>query len=106
VAKLFPGPYMERGSKGPAVAVLQAILMAICPCTLRVSEINVEITGVFDEETEKAVRYYQQKRGLEVDGKCGPQTRREIFEQTGIHLNELPADIFVGKTVTVPPTTW
>lgn len=40
------------------------------------------IDGVFGPETEKAVRLFQGKRGLDVDGVVGPDTWREMVEAT------------------------
>lgn len=39
-----------------------------------------EVNGLFDEATEMAVRSYQMERGLEVDGRIGPQTRSSLKE--------------------------
>ncbi len=108
--RLFPGPNMERGSKGPAVAVLQVVLKGWFEprrgSGLSVIEIDVEVNGIFDEQTEALVRYFQMKNGLEVDGKCGPATRARIRGETGIVLNGLLASAFEGETVTVPPDKW
>ena len=97
---LFPGPFMEKGSTGAAVAVLQVLLKAI--------DVNpaVKVDGDFGEETAKGIRLLQDAYGIEVNGKCGPDMREKIYERTGIELNALPADLFKKETVTVPPEPW
>lgn len=97
---LFEGPYLEKGSKGAPVAVLQLVLKAL-GCNPK-----IEPDGDFGDETEKGVRLLQDAYGIEVDGKCGPDTRKKILERTGINLNTLSSDLFKGKTITVPPVPW
>ncbi len=41
---------------------------------------SVELEGVFGPSTESAVRAFQQRRGLLVDGKVGPETWNELVE--------------------------
>jgi len=98
--RLFPGPYMERGSKGPAVATLQIILKALGFGK------DIVVDRDFGEKTEMGVSQYQEARGLRVDGKCGPDTRKMILVDTGIDLNNLPADLFAGETTLNPSTPW
>ena len=97
---LFPGPFMEKGSKGPAVVVLQ-IVLKMFGCGW-----EIEVDGDFGDKTEEGLCMYQRTRGLEVDGKCGPEVRAEICRQIGIDFDSLPADLFRGETVTVPLDTW
>ena len=42
---------------------------------------GLDVTGVYDEASEKVCRDLQQKRGLVVDGIIGPETWRESFER-------------------------
>jgi peptidoglycan hydrolase-like protein with peptidoglycan-binding domain len=91
---------MEKGSTGPAVGVLQ-IILKVLNCNGA-----IKIDMGFGNETKKGVKVLQESYGLEVDGKCGPDTREKIREETGIDLNVLPADLFKGETVTVPPEPW
>ena len=60
-------PSVARGSVGPAVKLLQSQLQAhgITPGP---------IDGIFGPKTEAAVRAFQRKAGLEVDGQAGPKT--------------------------------
>ncbi len=58
---------LTLGSKGPSVTELQNTL-------------GIETTGYFDKATDKAVKSYQQKNGLLVDGIAGPQTIAHIHQ--------------------------
>ena len=51
----------DRGDWGDDVAYLQ-------------SRLNIEPTGVYDEATEAAVRAFQKRKGLQVDGVAGKET--------------------------------
>lgn len=62
-----PMPLLRRGSVGGAVRVLQAELNESFPKLLVVD-------GDFGARTEAAVRSFQKKKGLVVDGVCGPKT--------------------------------
>ncbi len=44
---------------------------------------NGAIDGIYGNQTEKAVRWFQQRNGLTVDGIAGPQTLRAIGLPTG-----------------------
>ncbi|MBD9653585.1 N-acetylmuramidase family protein [Pseudomonas sp. PDM12] len=57
---------LEHGSKGQAVIQLQRLLNAAG------AKLNAD--GDFGDETEKAVRAYQLKKGLVVDGRAGEKT--------------------------------
>lgn len=62
-------PVLERGSEGEAVEALQALLKGY--------GYNIGIWGVdgeFGASTEKAVKQFQKKMGLEVDGIVGGDT--------------------------------
>lgn len=52
---------LKRGTSGEPVRVLQA-------------KLNVPVDGEFGPATDKALRDYQQKNGLAVDGIAGPDT--------------------------------
>jgi peptidoglycan hydrolase-like protein with peptidoglycan-binding domain len=43
---------------------------------LKTAGINIEPDGFFGNDTDKAVREFQQQKGLTVDGIVGAQTRR------------------------------
>ena len=59
-------PKLEKGSKGPAVKVMQAV-------------VGANVDGSFGNETDKRVRNYQKKKGLVVDGVCGHLTWLSIM---------------------------
>jgi resuscitation-promoting factor RpfB len=52
---------LEVGSRGPAVAALQ-------------EQLGIPSDGVFGKQTKRAVKRYQRRKGLEVDGVAGPAT--------------------------------
>ena len=58
----------RRGDTGPAVAEVQAALVALGRLPVVPDE------AVFDDATDKAVRAFQQDRGLVADGLVGPET--------------------------------
>jgi peptidoglycan hydrolase-like protein with peptidoglycan-binding domain len=45
---------------------------------LKTAGINLEPDGFFGNDTEKAVRQFQQQKGLTADGVVGAQTRKEL----------------------------
>lgn len=66
---------IRRGDRSPTVADLQG----------RLEKLGYEIApqergGVYGASTEGAVREFQQRRGLDVDGILGPGTWRELVE--------------------------
>ena len=50
--------------------------------------LEAEPTGYFGIETQKALSRYQERKGLEADGKAGPVTQKKIY---GEHFEPLPA---------------
>ncbi len=69
---------LSRGDTGDDVRVIQYYLNVIGAFYDTIPRIL--ISGVFDEETENAVRAYQQAFGLEVDGIVGRLTWQSIQE--------------------------
>lgn len=57
---------------GDDVRYIQYVLLK---CDIIDTDENGDVSGVFDEETDAAVRVYQQDHGLEVDGIVGEYTR-------------------------------
>jgi len=90
--KMFP-TYLNIGSKGPAVKLLQFLLMvqgrnpAIIP------------DGEYGEQTAKAVCLIQVEAGIEADGNFGPQTRAAFLDQTFLDVDEIYVEEFLGDTV-------
>jgi len=69
----YPGYPLGVGSAGPEVSVVQVSLNRIGRNYPAIPKIPV-ISGVFDEETEEAVRVFQQVFGLVEDGIVGKST--------------------------------
>jgi murein L,D-transpeptidase YcbB/YkuD len=63
-------PIMKVGSKGRDVAIMQTALTKL--------GYRFDPDGVFGPNTEKAVRAFQKKKGLTVDGMVGPNTRMAL----------------------------
>lgn len=64
-------PYAQRGTKGPLAAAIQA---ALCDAGQ-----SLDIDGEFGPKTEAALREYQKKNGLTVDGVAGPATYAKLL---------------------------
>ena len=87
---------IRRGSEGPAVAEVQAALVALGLLP------GLPPEPVYDEDTDRAVRTFQQRRGLSVDGIVGPETYRAISAakfRLGDRLLSLSSHPFVGDDV-------
>lgn len=69
-------PY-RRGDRGPAVAEIRGIL-ANLDLLASGGTTAAGPTDEFDEQTDTAVRTFQQSRGLSVDGMVGPETWRAL----------------------------
>lgn len=64
-------PFAQSGTKGPLAAAIQA---ALCDAGY-----SLDIDGEFGPLTETALREYQKKNGLEVDGVAGPATYAKLL---------------------------
>lgn len=62
---------LKHGSKGTQVKILQNMLNKTTHC-------NLESDSSFGLKTEWCVKKYQEERGLDVDGKVGPATRKSL----------------------------
>src|SRR5205085_10221309 len=77
---------LRHGDSGPAIAEIRsklALLKLLDPrdVTDRGDQEPLEGTGaVFDAALDRAVRGFQQSRGLSVDGIVGPETYRALDE--------------------------
>ena len=86
---------LRRGDRGDAVRDLNTRL------GLRLT-LNAAANDVFDETVEAGVRAFQQRRGLHVDGICGPETWGALIEsgfQLGDRLLYLSGDMLRGDDV-------
>ena len=70
VLQAYEGRILARSMQGPDVAEMQR--------TLSFLGYVLKIDGNFGAETEKAVRHFQEKNGILVDGVLGPQTMKAI----------------------------
>ncbi|MFN2561288.1 MAG: N-acetylmuramoyl-L-alanine amidase [Jatrophihabitans sp.] len=61
---------LSRGATGSAVAEVRGMLAAIG----LLDNTTADVGDVFDAATELAVRHFQQRRGISVDGRVGPET--------------------------------
>jgi hypothetical protein len=60
------GQIVQKGASGPSVEAIQYLLNQ--------SGADVSVDGDFGDQTDAAVRAFQQKKGLQPDGKVGPNT--------------------------------
>ncbi|MCL1473475.1 peptidoglycan-binding domain-containing protein [Argonema antarcticum] len=45
---------------------------------LKKAGFDIKIDGIYGVDTEKAVSQFQRRKGLDVDGRIGPQTRAAL----------------------------
>src|ERR1700722_3530085 len=92
--------HLRRGSSSPAVAEVRRMLPSLGLLD------NTDPGGLdtFDEDTELAIRHFQQRRGISVDGSVGAETYLAL---TGAHwrlgdrvLSPDPAQPLTGDDVT------
>jgi N-acetylmuramoyl-L-alanine amidase len=90
---------VRRGNTGPAVAEVRSRLAHLGLC----SDISAGDPALFDDELDRAVRTFQQERGITVDGIVGPQTFRRLEEarwQLGDRvLSYIPGHLMTGDDV-------
>ena len=92
-----PVQLYRRGDTGPAVAEIQATLVAI-------GLLDRSTPQVFDAATDHAVRAFQQRRGVSVDGMVGPETYAALQAARltlGDRLLSLSGRLFVGDDVSM-----
>ncbi|MDO8601862.1 MAG: hypothetical protein Q7R62_01885 [bacterium] len=97
-ATFFP-PVLERGARGPAVVVLQMILTPVMVLTAY-DDVKIEVNGLYDEATERAVKVLQEILGVEgkaAAGKFDSLTQSELVEMCRIRI-DIPASQFEGPT--------
>jgi N-acetylmuramoyl-L-alanine amidase len=90
---------LRRDASGSAVAEVRRMLASIG----LLDNSDPERADVFDESTELAVRHFQQRRGISVDGVVGPETFAAL---TGAHwrlgdrvLAHMPGQLMSGDDV-------
>ena len=62
---------IRRGETGPAVSEVRSILVGL-------ELLAVSASDVFDDDTETAVRAFQQSRGIGIDGIVGAETWQSL----------------------------
>ncbi|MBQ6847335.1 MAG: peptidoglycan-binding protein [Clostridia bacterium] len=78
-AKLYPGYFLTKGTRGENITDLQTYLNLISKNIPEIPE--VAITGYFGDQTENAVRVFQSLFGIPVSGDVGPVTWYQIALQ-------------------------
>jgi N-acetylmuramoyl-L-alanine amidase len=96
-------PSYRRGDHGPAVAEIRAKLAVLGLLEQPTDPLAGTETVVFDDDTDRAVRTFQQQRGLTVDGIVGATTYHALDEarwRLGDRiLNYVPARLMAGDDV-------
>jgi peptidoglycan hydrolase-like protein with peptidoglycan-binding domain len=87
-------PTLQLGSKGDEVRLCQSILVK---CGAPGYDYK-EVDGDFGPITEKAVKWFQQQKGLKVDGIVGPKTWAEL-DKVAAEKQELSEDLTVKEIV-------
>lgn len=77
-----PSYVLTPNNRSFTVLALQYMLLELHQNYLPLS--SVELTGVYDEQTEKAVRDFQRANGLHEDGVVGLLTWNEIADQYNV----------------------
>lgn len=93
----------RRGDTGPAVAEIRAKLALLGLLEDGGQDVAAATTGTFDDLTDRAVRTFQQERGISVDGIVGPTTYQALDEarwRLGDRiLSYVPARLMAGDDV-------
>ena len=97
---MFPGEYLDQGSEGGAVVLLQLFLLF--------GDYNHKIIadGDYGEETATGVKRLQEElqfKGDDIDGNFGPQTRAALLRQRNIDINAITVINFTQPTKAVVP---
>ncbi len=71
-AKLYPGYVLSAGMEGTEISDLQRYLLKIAENVNAIPRVTQ--SGVFDSETENAVKVFQSLYGLDITGTVGPVT--------------------------------
>lgn len=97
---MFFPEYLNQGSDGRAVTLLQLMLLF--------AGYNPRIIpdGDYGKETAEGVKLLQRSLGLakdDVDGHFGPKTRAALLKNRSIDINNIPVNAFSRVTVAVGP---
>lgn len=94
-------PLFRRGDRGAAVAEVRATLVGLGLLD-PAGRADDPQTAVFDDATDRAVRHFQQLRGLSVDGIVGAETYRALASarwSLGDRILSLATRPYVGDDV-------
>ena len=75
----YPGVVLRRGSRGENVRYVQERLNAAAEADPSLPRVDED--GIFGPATERAVKAFQQSRGLDPDGLVGPLTWQALTEE-------------------------
>ncbi len=93
--------HLEKGSRGPAVAILQLFLVFMGYGETSDRE-EIKIDGDFGGVTAQCLADWQGDNKLEANGKCDPATREEMNRSQGHQFNfEDLCLLFPGTTTFV-----
>jgi peptidoglycan hydrolase-like protein with peptidoglycan-binding domain len=84
VVEETPSESWQLGDRGERISEIQK--------TLAMAGYPSSTNGVFDKETEEAVRLFQQAKGLKVDGIAGEETLTALSGKPGSELKPEPPD--------------
>jgi len=71
---------LKIGSKGNDVVEVQLALRSL-------GYLDRSSTGEYDQETADAIKSFQQRNGLSVDGDAGPETQEKLFSSSAVRAN-------------------
>ncbi|MCG6152600.1 peptidoglycan-binding domain-containing protein [Leptospira bandrabouensis] len=98
-------PTIRQGSTGPTVTFLQKNLITLGYGSILSSDGKDGADGIFGSNTTKAVRDFQIKHALEVDGVVGEETWGKILSlvpSTDILVNTIQATVQPVPSATAP----
>ncbi len=93
---------LKPGDRGLYISVLQYYLNFVSAFDSRLTDI--EITGVFDEATENAVKAFQETKGIEQTGIVDDETGVALYDQYLGIINTMPDSAFDGIARPFPGT--
>ena len=87
---LFP-PYLNEGSSGDAVTLLQQLLFGCSPTLCRELQVTGSLTGPWVQAVRKLQEIDLGFSGDDVDGNFGPGTREVFLKCFNINVDLIPA---------------